>query len=229
MNSLTKKIIAAVTAAAAGITALSGCNSAGGSPSQSADTAASVTDTAQAAAEQSGDTAQTGAAPLSNPVAMTADGDVDMTVALAYETDFDALIKQLDAKTTAADHPVSENTNPKTLELYHWLQSVYGKQVISAQQLGNTYDKDSIAYYYYTDDLPAMKGFDFIFKTTPGGDTEDWTQMAIDWHTKSGGLVTFCWHWNVPIDVDEPDGGHAFYSEQIKNFKLANAVTPGTK
>ena len=229
MNSLTKKIIAAVTAAAAGITSISGCNSAGGSPSQSADTAASVTDAAQAAAEQSGDTAQTGAAPLSNPVAMTADGDVDMTVALAYETDFDALIKQLDAKTTAADHPVSENTNPKTLELYHWLQSVYGKQVISAQQLGNSYDKDSIAYYYYTDDLPAMKGFDFIFKTTPGGDTEDWTQMAIDWHTKSGGLVTFCWHWNVPIDVDEPDGGHAFYSEQIKNFKLANAVTPGTK
>ena len=124
MNSLTKKIIAAVTAAAAGITALSGCNSAGGSPSQTGDTTAAVTEAAPAVTEQTEDNAQPGAAPLSNPVAMTADGDVDMTVALAYETDFDALIKQLDAKTVAADHPVSENTNPKTLALYQWLQSI---------------------------------------------------------------------------------------------------------
>ncbi|MBQ3842129.1 MAG: beta-mannanase [Ruminiclostridium sp.] len=228
MNKAKIKILAGILAFSAAITSAAGCGSGTNTPAQPADTAAP---TAAAETPAASDTEQTqnSAASLSNPVAMTADGDVDMTVALAYETDFDALMKQLDAKTVAADHPVSENTNEKTLALYQWLRSIYGKQVISAQQVGNAYDKDSIAYYYYTDDLPAMKGFDFIFKTTPGGDTDDWTQMAIDWHTKSGGLVTFCWHWNVPIDVDEPDGGHAFYSEQIKNFSLANAVTPGTK
>lgn len=232
MKNIKTKLLAGILAVSAAVTSVSGCNSGTGSDTRSQPGQTESADSGNNGnvenTQSSGDQTAS-AAPLSNPVAMTADGDVDMTVALAYETDFDALIKQLDEKTVAADHPVSENTNPKTLALYQWLQSIYGKQVIAAQQLGNTYDKDSLAYYYYTDDLPAMKGFDFIFKTTPGGDTEDWTQMAIDWHTKSGGLVTFCWHWNVPIDVDEPDGGHAFYSEQIKNFSLANAVTPGTK
>ncbi|MBQ9483138.1 MAG: beta-mannanase, partial [Ruminiclostridium sp.] len=175
-------------------------------------------------------------APRSNPVAMTADGDVDMEVALAYQTDFDALLKQLDAKVVADDHPVSENTDPETLELYRWLKSIYGKQVIAGQQLGNEHDKESLAYYYYTGDLPAIKGFDFIFKTTKFGDSSDWTQMAIDWHTKSGGIVCFCWHWNVPRDINDTESGAtSFYVPGAQNgdpgttFDIAKAVTPGTK
>jgi mannan endo-1,4-beta-mannosidase len=166
---------------------------------------------------------------------MTADGDVDMEVALSYETDFDALIKQLDERTVSDDHPVSQNTNPETLELYRWLKSIYGKQVLSAQQLGNDQDKDFLTYYYYTEDLPAMKGFDFIFKTTQYGDSSDWTQMAIDWHTKSGGIVCFCWHWNVPRDINDPDGPTSFYVPGAQDgdpgttFDIAKAVTPGTK
>ncbi len=168
-------------------------------------------------------------APLSNPVAMTADGDVDMEIALAYETDFDKLKAELDAKTVAEGELVSDNTNEETQALYEWLKENYGKNVISGQQMGNNKAYEDILYYYLTGDLPAIKGFDFIFKTTPNGDGSDWTQMAIDWHTKSNGIVAFAWHWNVPRDVNDPDGGHAFYSEEIVNFSLANAVTPGTK
>lgn len=228
-----KRLLAAILAASVVISSLAGCNDNGNNggneqtPIDSQQTQSSETNADNTAAPVT-------EKPLSNPVAMTADGDVDMEVALKYETDFDALIAQLDAKTVSEDHPVSENTNPETLALYRWLREIYGKQVLSAQQMSNKNDKESIAYYYHTGDLPAIKGFDFIFKTTPNGDGEDWTQMAIDWHTKSNGIVYFCWHWNVPCDINDPDKtGEAFYTEGAGNpyttFSLENAVTPGTK
>lgn len=171
-------------------------------------------------------------APLSNPVAVDENGDVDMKVALAYETDFDALKAQLEAKKTDPDHPVSENSNEETVALYKWLRENYGKNVISGQQQSGSSWTEAALYYYQTGDLPALMGFDFIFVTTPSGDGADWTQMAIDWHNECGGIVSFCWHWNVPTDVDNEDldnCAHAFYSKNITNFSLANAVTPGTK
>lgn len=237
MSNTKNKLLAVLTACAATIASLSGCGSTpteNGNAGNAGATATQVTSETQIseAAEPAADSSGTS---LSNPVAMTADGDVDMTVALQYETDFDALMKQLDEKQVSDDHPVSENTNPETLELYRWLKSIYGKQVISAQSLGNSQDKDFLTYYYYTGDIPAMKGFDFIFKTAKDGDGEDWTQMAIDWHTKSGGIVCFCWHWNVPCDINDPDNtATAFYTTETGNkpstdFSIANAVTPGTK
>ena len=105
--------------------------------------------------------------------------------------------------------------------------------MISAQQMGNKYEEEDIVYYMLTGDLPAIKGFDFIFTTT-ASDAEsrsEWTQMAIDWHTKSNGIVAFCWHWNVPRDVEQDPESTAkqFYSKNITNFDIKNAVTPGTK
>ena len=42
----------------------------------------------------------------SNPIAVDADGNIDMDVALKYETDVDALIKKLEAKTPDGSKPV---------------------------------------------------------------------------------------------------------------------------
>lgn len=52
---------------------------------------------------------------------------------------------------------------------------------------------------------------------------------AIEWSKESGGLCAFTWHWNVPKDIDNPEGGYAFYTSEITNFSQVNAVTPGTK
>ena len=190
---------------------------------QNAGNSADVTDTTVTEAP---------AAPLSNPVAVDEYGEVDMEVALAYETDFDALLASLDAKVTGERDTVSENTNEETQHLYEWLLDNYGNNIISAQQASGTKQIEDILYYMETGDLPAMKGFDFIFTTTSTPDKRsEWTNMAIDWHTKSGGIVNFCWHWNVPRDVnqDPESTAYAFYSEDILNFSLKNAVTPGTK
>ncbi len=239
MNIFKRKTTASLLAAVMLVSALSACSGNGNSNDQTnSQSAAPTTDQSTSADNGNSanvqDTAGQNSTALSNPVAMTEDGDVDMEVALKYETDFDALKAKLDAKKVSDDHPVSENSNPETVALYQYLRSIYGKQVLSAQQLGGSADKESIAYYYYTGELPAIKGFDFIFKTTPAGDGADWTQMAIDWHTKSNGIVYFCWHWNVPCDINDPDNQlEAFYTEGAGNpyttFSLENAVTPGTK
>ena len=55
------------------------------------------------------DSGSDGAQLLSNPIALTEDGDIDMDVALAYETDFDALKASFEAKEVDATKPVSEN------------------------------------------------------------------------------------------------------------------------
>ena len=43
------------------------------------------------------------------------------------------------------------------------------------------------------------------------------------------GIVAFCWHWKVPVDMsDKSVKGTAFYSDEIRDFSLEKAVTPGT-
>lgn len=167
-------------------------------------------------------------APKSNPVALDENGDIDMEVALAYQTDYEALKASLEAKTVDPDKPVSENASETTLEVFNYLRSVYGKQIISAQQMMDNDPAEDKVYYLATGDLPAMKGFDFIF-ATGSYLNDDMVDGAIEWHKNSGGLVTFTWHWNVPVDVDDHSKGYAFYQEQIVNWNQENAVTPGTK
>lgn len=163
----------------------------------------------------------------SNPVAVDEWGEVDMEVALSYETDVDALVARLEEKAVDPSKPVSENSSKKTIEVFNYLRENYGTNTITAQQMFNTKQYEDVVYYKCSNDLPAIKGFDLIFVTSSG----DVTQIddAIEWHTKSSGLITLTWHWNVPKDIDKPAMGKAFYSDEITNFSLENAVTPGTK
>ena len=166
----------------------------------------------------------------SNPIALDENGNIDMEVALKYETDVDALIKKLEAKTPDGSKPVSENTNEETLELFNYLKSIYGKQILAGQQYSNANQYENIMYYNTTGDMPAIMGFDFLF--AQGTDEPDFTQIeeAIKWHNEQNGIVAFCWHWKVPVDISNDNvKGTAFYSKEIRNFSLENAVTPGTK
>lgn len=212
-----KKLIAAILSAAMLIT-ISGCSKG----SDASDTSGS--------SETSDDTVS-----LSNPVKKTEDGDIDMEVAMQYETDFEALEASLAEREVDNSLPVSLNArnNPKTMKIWNLLKENYGKKMIAAQQLMNLSKQyEDRVYYNAVEDIPAMKGFDFIFAT---GNTPDrgFVDAALDWGKTSGGLVTFCWHWNVPRDVDNPDLGRAFYMNQdgvkIENWSALNATTPGTK
>lgn len=175
-------------------------------------------------------TAQTSSSnmELSPPVVLDNNGDIDMTTALAYKTDIDAFLSSMEAKEINPKDTVSDNTNAETQALFDYFLSVYGKQTLSGQQMFASQQQEDLLYYDYTGTLPAIKGFDLIFTTGENRSTQQ-VDMAIDWHTKSNGIVAMCWHWNVPKDIDNPDGGYAFYTEEISNFSLQNAVTEGTK
>ncbi len=234
-----KKILSLILAAALTLS-LTGCrndpsdSSADSSAPDSADSG--LTEDSAEANTTDNDNSQNGSTViLSNPVKKTTNGDIDMEAALSYETNFDTLKAELAAREVDLSLPVSLNAreNENTMEVFNYLKSIYGKQVLSAQQqmdLSNTYE--DLVFYNAAGDIPAMKGFDFIF-TTGSYSSRDMIDAAIKWATESGGLVTFTWHWNVPRDVDNPDLGWAFYMERdgvtIDNFDPLKATTPGTK
>lgn len=173
----------------------------------------------------------------SNPVKKNEDGSIDMKAALKYETDFEKLEKELSEREVDVTLPVSLNArkNPETMKVWEFLCDTYGKQIIAGQmQMDLRSTPEDKVYYNATGDLPALKGFDFIFTTTgEDGKNREFVDAAIEWGTKSGGLVTFCWHWNVPRDVDKPNSGKAFYMDndgvKITNWNVDNVTTPGTK
>lgn len=212
---------------------LTACNNSSTSSESSGSSAAeSPADSGAAASTaESQATAESGDGQLlSNPIALNSEGDIDMDTALAYETDYEAMKAYFESREVDPTKPVSENaqTNEKTMEVWNYLRSVYGKQVITCQQMMGNECYEDLVFYNATNDLTAMKGYDFIF-CTGSYHSDDMIDEAIKWSKESGGLCAFTWHWNVPKDIDNPEGGYAFYTSEITNFSQVNAVTPGTK
>lgn len=227
-----KKFLSIMLAAAMALS-LTACNNSSASSESSGSSAAespadsgAAASTAESQAPAESDDGQL----LSNPIALNSEGDIDMDTALAYETDYEAMKAYFESREVDPTKPVSENaqTNEKTMEVWNYLRSVYGKQVITCQQMMGNECYEDLVFYNATNDLTAMKGYDFIF-CTGSYHSDDMIDEAIEWSKESGGLCAFTWHWNVPKDIDNPDGGYAFYTSEITNFSQVNAVTPGTK
>ena len=227
-----KKFLSIMLAAAMALS-LTACNNSSTSSESSGSSAAESPAASGAAAStaESQATAESGDGQLlSNPIALNSEGDIDMDAALAYETDYEAMKAYFESREVDPTKPVSENaqTNEKTMEVWNYLRSVYGKQVITCQQMMGNECYEDLVFYNATNDLTAMKGYDFIF-CTGSYHSDDMIDEAIEWSKESGGLCAFTWHWNVPKDIDNPEGGYAFYTSEITNFSQVNAVTPGTK
>ncbi len=227
-----KKFLSIMLAAAMALS-LTACNNSSASSESSGSSAAEIPADSGAAAStaESQAPAESGDGQLlSNPIALNSEGDIDMDAALAYETDYEAMKAYFESREVDPTKPVSENaqTNEKTMEVWNYLRSVYGKQVITCQQMMGNECYEDLVFYNATNDLTAMKGYDFIF-CTGSYHSDDMIDEAIEWSKESGGLCAFTWHWNVPKDIDNPEGGYAFYTSEITNFNQVNAVTPGTK
>lgn len=144
-----------------------------------------------------------------------------------YVTDFDKLFAELDARSVLKDTLVSKNAGENVKKLYKFLCSCYGKRILSGQQMLYPDEFEDIAYYRETGDLPAIKGFDFMDET---GRHQHYDQMsrALKWAKESGGILTLCWHWYMPNDVNDFSKGFNFYKEH-SDFNLVKAVTVGTR
>lgn len=230
-----KKFLSIMLAAAMALS-LTACNNSSASSESSESSGSSAAEIpadsgAAASTAESQAPAESGDGQLlSNPIALNSEGDIDMDTALAYETDYEAMKAYFESREVDPTKPVSENAqiNEKTMEVWNYLRSVYGKQVITCQQMMGNECYEDLVFYNATNDLTAMKGYDFIF-CTGSYHSDDMIDEAIEWSKESGGLCAFTWHWNVPKDIDNPEGGYAFYTSEITNFSQVNAVTPGTK
>jgi mannan endo-1,4-beta-mannosidase len=141
---------------------------------------------------------------------------------------------------------VDENATDETKALNSFLQSIYGKHVLSGQQEmyggghdGNLeYEFDWI--YDLTGELPAARGFDFMNYNPIYGWEDGTTERIIEWDEKSG-IATGCWHINVPKDWetytlgDVIDWEKATYKQCVPStnaestFDVRKAVVKGTK
>lgn len=151
---------------------------------------------------------------------------------MEYITDFKKLEEQLNYKPNP-DKLVSKQASENTVKLFDYLKSVYGKKHISGQQYLQGEELEDMVYYRLTGKLPAIKGYDFM-GVSSCKKTDDQVDRAIYWAEKCGGIVTMCWHWYAPDDMDDYSKGSAFYYKTTEynnktSFSIINAVTYGTK
>ncbi|NMO95110.1 glycosyl hydrolase [Paenibacillus lemnae] len=115
--------------------------------------------------------------------------------------------------------------------LMEYLCSMYGKKMLTGQQIGVTMTPPELDLLYeYTGKYPAVAGFDFMdyspSRAERGRVCRD-TDLAVDWW-REGGIVTFCWHWNAPKDlIDLPPNAawnSGFYTKAT-TFDVAKGMS----
>lgn len=143
-------------------------------------------------------------------------------------------ISAIDMQAQIRQQPIDREATKPTRQLYSYLRNeVWGKKVLSGCQARwdyNTTDADGI--YERTGKFPAINIFDFQhFRQT---NINYMGPAAKNWHD-AGGIVSFIWHWSVPVSADlTSQEGFSFYSPSGSQgrpgtlFSPRRAVTHGT-
>lgn len=149
-----------------------------------------------------------------------------------YRTDFEALEKRLAERPADPGKLVTDDPTPNTLRLWEFLKSCYGKKYISGQQYLWEDEKEDLVYYNTTGKIPAIRGYDFMGIS---GLARGYDQLgrAIDWARRTGGVLTMCWHWNAPDDMNDIGGLSSFYYKTTNydrktGFDIVRAMQEGT-
>lgn len=120
------------------------------------------------------------------------------------------------------------NSNDTTKRLFSFLLDNYGKHMITGQYCDTGFlGTENAAIYKVTGEYPAMLGLDFMEYSPANvdhGSKPSATKQAINYAAK-GGIVTFCWHWNVADEFVKPDHNWygSFYTEN-SNFNFKDAL-----
>lgn len=118
------------------------------------------------------------------------------------------------------------NATDSAKRLYSYLCDIYGTKFLSGQNCDTgQYGKEFQVIKKTTDKTPAVLGLDFIEYSpsrVENGSKGYATKYAIDFW-ESGGIVTFCWHWNAPSKYLTGAWYSGFY-EQYTNIDLAKIM-----
>lgn len=149
-----------------------------------------------------------------------------------YITDIKELLKDLESRKPDPDCLVSKNANETTKQLFEYLKSVYGKNILSGQQYLQPAELEDAVYYKITGRLPAVRGYDLLDMDKNIKHSQ--TDRAIQWAKNSGCIITMCWHWYAPDDMSDPENSmKAFYYkttdyDRKTSFDILRAVERGT-
>lgn len=137
--------------------------------------------------------------------------------------------------------PCDPLATKETQSLMAYLNSVYGKNIISGQQeiysggphgleTEFEYLKDTTGHY------PAIRGFDYGNFCCPAYGSDDGsTKRIIEWVKEKNGIATASFHINVPNKMesytigDRIDWAQTSYSAKDNDFSPEKAYTKGTK
>ncbi len=139
-----------------------------------------------------------------------------------------------DSVYNAKSNLVNINSTAETKKLYQFLRDNYGKYVISGQTSSSGFTGNEFkAIYNETGKYPAMLGLDMMDYTPSrvalGASRAVAVDKAVEFAEK-GGIVTFCWHWNMPTkylysgtDNGNPRWWGGFYTKN-GGFDLAKVM-----
>ena len=151
---------------------------------------------------------------------------------MEYITDTEKLYAELENIPIDPEKPVSRNADENTVKLFGYLKSIYGKKFISGQQYLRSDEPEDDVYFAETGELPAIRGYDLMDMDKEHGD--DQVNRAIKWAKDTGCIITMCWHWYAPDDLDDMNGCcWSFYYKTTSydhktSFDLLKAVEYGT-
>lgn len=118
------------------------------------------------------------------------------------------------------------NASEEAKRLYSYLLDIYGEKFLSGQYCDTGHNgKEFQVVKKATGKTPAVLGLDFMGYTpsfVENGSTGRSTDLALNFWN-SGGIVTFCWHWNAPSRYLTGRWYSGFYKEYT-NIDLAKIM-----
>ena len=149
-----------------------------------------------------------------------------------YKTDFLKLQNELDNTVVNPHILVSKQSSPNTRKLFEYLKSIYGRGILAGQQYLQSAELEDRVYWKAAGKLPAVRGYDMMDIDKKKGDNQ--VERALDWARSSGCILTFCWHWYAPDDMENIENScWSFYYKTTQynhktSFDIINAVDEGT-
>lgn len=124
---------------------------------------------------------------------------------------------------------INKQASKEANQLMAYLCSIYGKKVLTGQQIGVVAQPELDVIVATTGKYPAVYGYDMMnyspSRVERGSTCRD-VEEAIGWW-QDGGIVTFCWHWNAPLGLldlpPERSWDRGFYTEAT-SFNIAEAM-----
>ena len=112
---------------------------------------------------------------------------------------------------------VNENATENTKRVFSYMCDIYGTDFLSGQycDMGQFGHENACIWKASGGKYPAVLGLDFMEYSpsrVANGSTGNATEYAKEFW-ENGGIVTFCWHWNVPEKYLTDTWWKGFYKE----------------